>query len=1259
MAQSLPADASEDAITEELAFLDVLIESLDPGADDYNSRLAELEDQKAGYENRLEVMNNGSEEDLGGGNADMGLDGSSDFWRKSVGGPAGSARQVSEGRPGTHSAQHNGLKRSLNSAHKEYPSKRPTPDPSNAGTPTSSTGSFEWVEHPQRPTQPSQSQFSSRERNLQRQRQAEAAMKRKREEERANEAIARKLEQSQFQPQFGSSASSSRPSYQTTLDHSGSLSRPNPPPTPVLTPSQEQQLRKSVQSHGHPTANVKAEPGSSKQQFYSSPLTNRTKAATTIVDLTGSDSDSDDDAPAEIEPGAFSPSNRRHLPPPPGITFQNRAPFDPNNMSTFSARPRAPAARAVRQSMPGAWPEAMQIPSSDNGYVYNHARPDWLQNTNEVTARPAIPTPYNGARAIGGDLDDRVAELDRLLNGSGPRNMLTPSNAIGSSSRVVNPYGRPPTTSDVYGGPAYSGTGYGALPGRINIDDDEDDDIIFGGSRPVVRGQPFGYGQSQLPGGIPADYANQEAYRQRFDEIMNQNPARTMEEINALMENIRPDEEMDEKDRVKTPPQMSVSLHKYQELGLTWLQRCEDGSHKGGILADDMGLGKTIQMLSLIVTHKSDDPRCKTTLIVAPVALMRQWKQEIESKIRPGYRLSVEIHHGASRKKSFSNLRHFDVVLTTFGTLTAELKKLEAFALRKRMDPTARPRPKEQCALLGDDAKWYRVILDEAQCIKNNNTQGAKAACRLNTRFRFCVTGTPMMNNVDELWSLIHFLRIKPYCDRHQFQRDFSKRLKAEYSRDDAMKHLQALIRSIMLRRTKQSKFEGKPILELPERSTFDDHPVFSQDEQDFYKALEDRSQLQFNKYLRNGTVGSSYSAILVLLLRLRQACCHPHLIKDFGVSAAAGVSPDTLIDLAKKLTPDVVERIKSTNGNFECPVCYDAVTNPAIFVPCGHDTCQECFAKIADTAARNGEGGGAAGNAKCPNCRGEINSKKITDFESFKKVHMPDQLTEEEQAELQKMQEEFEDAQTESGDGETDSEDEDDKDEVNSNGDLDDFVVADDMEDSETASEAGEEVKAEDDDDNCHDAPTSDEVAKKGKSKGKGKEKGEQAKTGRKTNKANKSNKAKGKKKEKQKKTKGKPTQTLAELKKMATRSAAGRKAYIKKLNEDWVTSAKIEKTMERLKEIMENPQGEKVLIFSQWTSLLDLLECPISREKWGYRRYDGSMNAGMRADAVDDFREPAKDVRIMLVSLKAGNAGLNLNMASQVIILDPFWNP
>ncbi len=162
----------------------------------------------------------------------------------------------------------------------------------------------------------------------------------------------------------------------------------------------------------------------------------------------------------------------------------------------------------------------------------------------------------------------------------------------------------------------------------------------------------------------------------------------------------------------------------------------------------------------------------------------------------------------------------------------------------------------------------------------------------------------------------------------------------------------------------------------------------------------------------------------------------------------------------------------------------------------------------------------------------------------------------------------------------------------------------------------------------------------------------------------AKKSKRGKGKaKKEKLPKKKKKSTMTLAELKKLSTRSKSARKTYMRRIRQDWMSSAKIDKTMEILRGIMDDVEGggEKVLIFSQWTSLLDLLEVPVDQEDWGYRRYDGSMNAKLRGDAVDDFRDPKKNVRIMLVSLKAGNAGLNLNAASQVSQtegLRPTWN-
>ena len=295
----------------------------------------------------------------------------------------------------------------------------------------------------------------------------------------------------------------------------------------------------------------------------------------------------------------------------------------------------------------------------------------------------------------------------------------------------------------------------------------------------------------------------------------------------------------------------------------------------------------------------------------------------------------------------------------------------------------------------------------------------------------------------------------------------------------------------------------------------------------------------------------------------------------------------------------------------------------------------------------------------RCPECRGNIDTKRITDFNSFKKVHMRELLTKEE---LEELEADGSDTMSGESDSDTDSDIDEDDDQDQT---LDGFVVADDAEiehdDSSTESE-GEETESK------------SEVKSESKSKGKSAvkeeandddddEDGDVVGPSRRKSKADNKDKKdkKPKKSKKSKKGKGKQNQlSLADLKKLSTRNAGAKKKYLHKLRKTFVSSAKIDQMMEFLEEIIETADdGEKVLIFSQWTSLLDLAEVPIEGKGWGYRRYDGSMNAKMRGDAVDDFKDARKNVRIMLVSLKAGNAGLNLNVANRVIILDPFWNP
>jgi SNF2 family DNA or RNA helicase len=374
----------------------------------------------------------------------------------------------------------------------------------------------------------------------------------------------------------------------------------------------------------------------------------------------------------------------------------------------------------------------------------------------------------------------------------------------------------------------------------------------------------------------------------------------------------------------------------------------------------------------------------------------------------------------------------------------------------------------------------------------------------------------------------------------------------------------------------------------------------------------------------------ANYANVLVLLLRLRQACCHPHLIKDLSQPATEGIAEADLLTRAQELAEDVVTRLKLTES-FECPICFEVDVNPTIIVPCGHTICGECVQKLVDPTNAIRDGNEDGGVAKCPHCRGELKASRITDYKHFCKVFCPEKLHPDDLLGDEEADENV------SSDSDDEEESEDDHDEADEKGNLAGFVVSDEDEDDD-------EKENDDDDDKSQPDETGsacNQTKGKGKSKSKGKGKGKGRGRG----------KGKGK-------ARAEPKKTLAQLKKDSLKNKAAKAKYLRRLRKTWMPSAKIEKTMEILDEITENDPTEKILIFSQFTSLLDLLEVPISDKKMRYQRYDGSMKMSDRADAVDKFMDD-KDEKIMLLSLKAGNAGLNLAKASQVILLDPFWNP
>ncbi|KAF2860548.1 hypothetical protein K470DRAFT_257785 [Piedraia hortae CBS 480.64] len=415
------------------------------------------------------------------------------------------------------------------------------------------------------------------------------------------------------------------------------------------------------------------------------------------------------------------------------------------------------------------------------------------------------------------------------------------------------------------------------------------------------------------------------------------------------------DEEEDEEDG--TVEGLKVKLLPHQVEGVAWMIEKEIGKKKrkgvlpyGGILADDMGLGKTVQSVALILTNprpgfdaKPEHPQHKLptaeygkgTLVVAPLALIKQWEEEIKTKVTHDHALRVLVHHGPNRTKSASSLKKYDVVVTTYQTLTSEHA-----ASNMESDDGVR------VGCMG--VKWYRIILDEAHSIKNRSAKSTQACYALESWYRWCLTGTPMQNNLDELQSLIRFLRIKPYCEMANWKQAIMQPMKNNRG-TLAMKRLQIFLRAFMKRRTKDIlKKEGalnfsgekKEGMKIVKREVLTVECAFDDSEREFYSKMENRAderlkQMQSDKQ-------NDYIGALVLLLRLRQACDHFWLVGNavdkeqeaIGATEKGGV--DDLVAMMGKVSVEAKT----------CDVCQVYLSGNELRE--GVARCHDCTADIA-----------------------------------------------------------------------------------------------------------------------------------------------------------------------------------------------------------------------------------------------------------------------------------------------------------------------
>lgn len=321
----------------------------------------------------------------------------------------------------------------------------------------------------------------------------------------------------------------------------------------------------------------------------------------------------------------------------------------------------------------------------------------------------------------------------------------------------------------------------------------------------------------------------------------------------------------------KAPRTFKATLRPYQQEGLNWLQFLRE-YELNGILADDMGLGKTVQTIAHLSIEKSKKRIKKPVLIIAPTSLMFNWKKEIET-FSPS--LSTIVFHGDDRKQHQETLSNYDVVLTTYPLLSRD----KAILLKQ---------------------PFYYLILDEAQNIKNNQTKSTQIVHQIQAEHRLCLTGTPMENHLGDLWSLFHFLMPGLLGDVKQFNRLYRKPIEKEQDYD-RQKLLARRLKPFMLRRKK-----NEVTLELPEKTEIIRTAELQGPERDLYESIRLSMEKKVRDAIKAQGLNRSHIIILDALLKLRQVCCHPKLVKLTAAKKAHECG--SKLQLLQSMLPSMVE---------------------------------------------------------------------------------------------------------------------------------------------------------------------------------------------------------------------------------------------------------------------------------------------------------------------------------------------------------------
>ncbi|ROW08507.1 hypothetical protein VMCG_03061 [Cytospora schulzeri] len=684
------------------------------------------------------------------------------------------------------------------------------------------------------------------------------------------------------------------------------------------------------------------------------------------------------------------------------------------------------------------------------------------------------------------------------------------------------------------------------------------------------------------------------------------------------------------------------------------LEDVEDEDSKGG-LEDGTVEGIKVKLLPHQVEGRG-------TLVVAPLALIRQWEAEIKEKVSKANRLNVCVHHGPNRTKRYQDLAKYDVVITTYQILVSEHNHCSDSV-------------KAGCFGL----HWYRVILDEAHTIKNRNAKSTKACCDLRAEYRWCLTGTPMQNNLDELQSLVHFLRIQPYDSLQHWRENIDKPMKNGKGHL-AISRLHALLRSFMKRRTKDILKEegallpgGKKALEAAAKGGSTDTPVsqfkiterkvvsvsteFSPAERRFYDKLEERADKSLERMMK---VKVNYANALVLLLRLRQACNHPKLVESKLDKDKDALSTDTSNQRAADTSVDDLTDAFGGMGIQvrKCEMCQQDL--PREVSERGDVHCEECSANIDEIYAE------ALGHDKVS--RKKPKKSKAEKAKTEVKRRQPRRRnvvmdSEDEEGEGSWLVDEDQRGQLHLGKaGGTDDENaegegedigsydsvHDSEDEEASN--MSSFVV-----ESEVATQRTSQDYQDDSDDDSLvsiDKLGSQPVRSRKNQKSAKKEINSESESG--SGSENYSEDEEAMDTEEDSEEDSEEDDSGVEDSQFAESDSLYAPHRLVK-GQPLMDSSKIR---EIIKILHEEATQHKFIVFSQFTSMLDLVEPYLRKEGFEFVRYDGGMKNDDREASLNSLRNDKK-TRILLCSLKCGSLGLNLTAATRVIIVEPFWNP